>query len=89
MLDAIRSPLVFCNVRKDVESAIEKLVDNTILRFLFQILERVLKRFQHRGVESSQESGDRTWTTREPVSWQASEAHLPFKDLLTLPTSSV
>ena len=25
-----------------------------------------------------------TWTTREPVSWQAKEAHLPWSDLLTL-----
>lgn len=25
-----------------------------------------------------------TWTTSEPVSWQASDAHFPFKDLLTL-----
>ena len=34
-------------------------------------------------------SEDYTWTTREPVSWQANEAHLPFNDLLTLQTSSM
>ena len=40
-------------------------------------------------MEAVGESKGYTWTTRDPVSWQANDAHLPFRDLLTLPTSSV
>lgn len=47
------------------------------------------KGYQSRDTETSQETKVRTWTTKEPVSWQASDAHLPFKDLLTLPVSLI
>ena len=40
-------------------------------------------------MENYNGSKDCTWTTREPVSWQANDAHLPFNDLLTLRMSSI
>jgi len=42
MLDAIRSPLIPCNVRENVESSVEKFVDNAVLRLFFQVFKRVL-----------------------------------------------
>jgi hypothetical protein len=35
MLDAVRSPLIPCNVRENVESSVEKFVDNAVLCLFF------------------------------------------------------
>jgi len=42
MLDAIRPPLVLCNIRENIESSVEEFIDNAILCLFFQIFKRVL-----------------------------------------------
>ena len=47
------------------------------------------QRDHRHGVENCSGNKYCTWTTREPVSWQANDAHLPFSDLLTLRMLSI
>lgn len=85
MLHAIGAPLTFRDFAEYVRTLVQQFVDDSILRRFLEILEGVLydpsvciNNGYHRRHRQP------TWTTREPVSWHASEAHLPFKDLLTL-----
>jgi hypothetical protein len=43
-----------------------------------------MRAVEHEKCYERRYAGILTWTTRDPVSWQAREAHFPLSDLLTL-----
>lgn len=82
MLNAVRPPLVLGNFTEDRRALVQQLVNNAVLGFRFKVLKRMLKGWQSE--TSRRIFYIHTWTTSDPVSWHARDAHLPLRDLLTL-----
>ena len=82
MLDAIRAPLALGDLAEDAEPLVKEFVNNAVFGLGLQIFKSML--MDELAAGSTYLRGSQTWTTSDPVSWHARDAHFPFNDLLTL-----
>jgi hypothetical protein len=86
-LDAAEGPLALRDFAEYHGVLSQQLISDPALGALLGVLEGVLKKVMGVRVRMrmrKMEEGSRTCTTRDSVSWHASAAHLPLRDLLTL-----